>query len=167
MVPYTIPIPAPMLDELEQLAQISTPDGRVVAVFWRRATRQAVCVYNRCWYIQSDQNIINAIAQIIGYEKPIDMLAMDELVIFETAGQGIVADSDLIKNFRECEWSDYASDRMVFQCRIYEKNDMFSSSNNDYTLADPLPVNHHVTQPPILSTVSECSCCECGTNSKN
>lgn len=120
---YTISIPAPILPgELEQLAQIQVPGGKLVVVYWMRSTRQAVCNYDGKWYIQSDQNIMSAIAQLIKFNKNIELLTMDGLFIFETRGHGYAAEDEFVQAFRDCEWSDYASDCLVFQCVIREKN---------------------------------------------
>lgn len=187
IAPYTIPIPEPVIPGgMEQLAQIIVPSGRVLAVYWRRSTRQAVCDYDGRWFIQSDQNIMNGVARIIGYEKPIDTLAMDGLFIFETVGHGFAADDDLVKNFRECEWSDYASDRMAFQCRLYVKNTESQPSRNienvitDNIVRKPfwsktpvhqvdknlLDKNRIVATPPVLTRATECCCSGCGKYTK-
>ncbi len=172
MTPYTIPIPEPVLPgNMEQLAQITVPDGQILQVLWMRKTRQAVSKYAGRWYIQSDQNIMTAIAQIIGYKKTVDMLAMNDLVVFEIAGRGYDADNDLIESFRGCDWSDYASDKMVFQCTISEKNAHTPLSNKNRIVTNPIRDNVITdyqrniidkNRVPILKQSFECSCSGCG-----
>lgn len=118
---YTIPIPEPVLPgDLEQLAQIVVPDNKLLVVYWMRGERQAVCNYENEWYIQSDQNILTGIARVIKYEKSVNKLQVDDLNVIEIVGQGYPANADMVHDFRECEWSDYASDRIAFQCTIRE-----------------------------------------------
>jgi hypothetical protein len=182
---YTISIPAPVLPgELERLAQIHVPGNKLLVVYWMRSTRQAVCSYNGKWYIQSDQNIMTGIAHLIKYENPIYLLTMNDLFIFETPGHGFAADDDLIRNFRECEWSDYGSDRLVFHCVIREKNvaeknvveknaeeksamDKLSADieyNN--SIKNSIPDNVIPSAPvsvpvPVLTRATECCCTGC------
>jgi hypothetical protein len=124
MTTYTIPIPEPRIPgNLKQLAQITVPGGGIIQTFWMRETRQVVIEYAGRWFIQSDQNILSGVAQIIGYTKPVDLLVMTNLVVFEIVGdEGYKADKELQDNFRDCDWSDYATDLMAFQCNISEKN---------------------------------------------
>lgn len=145
---YTIPIPEPVLPgDLEQLAQIRLPNNTYLCVYWMRNERQAVCNYENEWYIQSDQNILTGIARVIKYDKCIDQLQVDDLTVVEVAGQGYRANADMVHDFRECEWSDYACDRIAFQCTIREE-----------------PATPFVTTPPVLST-SKCTCiCNDGCN---
>jgi hypothetical protein len=183
---YTVSIPAPVLPgELEQLAQINVPGNKLLVVYWMRSTRQAVCSYDGKWYIQSDQNMMTGIAHLIKYENPIYLLTMDDLFIFETPGHGFAADDDLIRNFRECEWSDYGSDRLAFNCVIREKNieknamDKLAADiaynnsikniipNNKAIQSTPAPVPVPV---PVLTRATECCCTGCkvvDNNNKN
>lgn len=174
---YTVSIPAPILPgELEQLARIIVPGDKQIEVYWMRSTRQAVCSYGGKWYIQSDQNIVTGIAHIIKYENPIYLLTMDDLFIFETPGHGFAADDDLIRNFRECEWSDYGSDRLAFQCVIREKNieknamDKLSADieyNNSIKNSIPDNVIRSTPVPPVLTRAMECCCTGCKVVDKN
>lgn len=173
---YTISIPAPIIPgELEQLAQIQVPGNKFVVVYWMRSTRQAVCNYDDKWYIQSDQNIMTAVARLIKFEKNIELLTMDGLFTFETRGHGRAADDDLMNGFRDCEWSDYASDRLVFQCVIREKNlvekntidhrtaDMERNNRIKYNLETKNKENliRSSPTPPVLTRATECCCTGC------
>ena len=175
--PYTVSIPEPVLPgDLEQLAQISVPGNKLLVVYWMRSTRQAVSSYDGKWYIQSDQNMLSAIGRIIKYEHPIDLLTMDGLFVFETPGHGFAADDDMIRNFRDCEWSDYASDRMAFQCNIREKNLVEKNTIEDQTnvrnieniirSAPAAPVAPTTPAPvvPVLTRATECCCTGCHKN---
>lgn len=168
---YTISIPPPVLPgDLEQLAQIQVPGNKLVAVYWMRSTRQAVCNYDGKWFIQSDQNIMTAVARLIKYEKDIDLLTMDGLFTFETPGHGFAADDELVQNFRDCEWSDYASDRIAFQCTIreknlVEKNTIDPKNQIKYDLEaknkENLIRSAHTPAPPVLTRATECCCTGC------
>lgn len=138
---YTISIPAPVLPgDLEQLAQIRVPGNKVLCVYWMRSARQAICNYEDEWYVQSDQNILTGIARAIKYEKSVDQLAVDDLIVFESTDRGYSANPDMVHDFRECEWSDYACDRIAFQCTIRES-----------------PASS-VPPVPVLNTSSTCEC---------
>lgn len=189
---YTISIPAPVLPgELEQLAQIQVPGGKLVVAYWMRSTRQAVCSYDNNWYIQSDQNIMTAISQLI--KKNIELLTMDGLFIFETRGHGHAAEDEFVQAFRDCEWSDYASDRIVFQCVIGEKNNNNVATNKitmnkiatknkiddiniitknteeivqnnqiKYSIPEKTYVDNRIrASPPVLMRATECCCTGC------
>lgn len=178
---YTISIPAPMLPgELEHFAQIQVPGNKQIVVYWMRSTRQAVCSYDGKWYIQSDQNMMTAIARLITYENPINRLTMDGLFIFETPGHGRAAHDDMVRDFRDCEWSDYASDRMVFQCVIREKSllemnvvdvidtraaDMAQNNYRKYNIPYEETKNRAAPAPvPVLTRATECCCTGCHNN---
>lgn len=163
-IPHTIPIPEPVLPgQLEQLSQIHVHLGneiKIIAVYWMRSTHQAVCNFDGKWYIQSDQNIMNGIARIIKYEKNIELLTMDDLFVFETPGHGHAADDQLVNDFRNCEWSDYASDRLVFQCVIRERStdpEIKNKVHNNHIKYDLefQTSNNMIPLPPGIT----CYCC--------
>lgn len=168
---YTIPIPDPVMPgQLEQLAQIQVPTNNegmddTVAVYWMRSSRQAICNYAGKWYSQSDQNIITGIANIIQYGKNIELLTVDDLFIFETPGHGRVADDDMVNDFRNCDWSDYASDRIAFQCVLREKTAVAAAMTTaTATVTDDIERNKNesnVTNIIYPNTGKECCCIAC------
>lgn len=153
---FTHRIPSPAIEELQRLATIITPDDSILHVYWMRSTRQAVCKYRHEWYIQSDQNILQGIGQVIKYNKNTDLLHVKDLFIFEFPGHGYAADNGLVRDFAKCDWSDYASDKIVFECTIVELNvkNMSNMLNNAFNRVHKLE-NRIVDRQPVLLRVSE------------
>jgi hypothetical protein len=156
MLPYTIRIPTPNLAELESLATIITPDDSVLRVYWMRSTRNVICKYKHKWYIQSDQNILQGIGTLIQYNKNTDLLYFKDLFIFEKRGHGYAADMQLLRDFRKCEWSDYASDKIVFECTIMELRIPVGNINNALNTLNKIENSIVDRRPPVLLRVREC-----------
>jgi len=132
---YSVSIPKPSSslfrqDRLQQIAQISTPQG-VVDVLWRHGTiRQVVLSYKDHWFIQPDGNIARSIGAIFGWNSR-PGVDVSNLFVFQPSvakgecayRHGKVADDELLHNLTSCDWSDYALDRMVFQADIKPRID--------------------------------------------
>jgi hypothetical protein len=163
MLPITVPIPEPVRPgSLEQLAQIIVPGNKILEVYWMRSARQAICGYDGQWFVQTDQNILNGIVRAIKYEKDIDNLVMENLFIFENPVHGLAASDDMAEDFRECEWSDYGSDRISFHCTIREKNLATTASPTQGSSELPdTTVQANKQAPPVLARVTECCCTGC------
>ena len=114
---YTIPIPEPRhISDLQQLAQITTPDG-VVDVHWIKATSQVVLHFDEKWHIQPNGRIDESIGNYFGYDV-LDM-KVSKMFIFDRDFQnGKLAPEEMEKQLLGCEWSDYALDKMVFQVKL-------------------------------------------------
>ena len=112
-----ISIPVPDNEGIEQLAQISTPDG-LICVYWVRDTKQAVFEYGDKWYIQDDTYIIDAVSEILGINdsaitvKNLIVGNMHDPTSFNYADDVM---SDAIYN---CKWSDYTCDYMIMQADV-------------------------------------------------
>ena len=114
---YCVPIPRPSLGaELQQLAQITTPDG-VVDVQWMKQTSQVILRIDNEWYIQPNGRIDESISTLMAY-NPLDMRASGLFLFDRTYAHGVSAAEDLEEKLLECEWSDYAHDKMVFQAKL-------------------------------------------------
>jgi hypothetical protein len=113
---YSIPIPQPSLEELQQLAQLSTPEG-IFAVSWMPKTEQVVIQHGKDWYIQPNARIDEALSTLIGCST-YDLHAGGLFLFDRDYRNGKVADESMEQGLLECEWSDYAHDKMVFQATI-------------------------------------------------
>ncbi len=114
---YSIPIPAPSMDDLEQLAQFSTPDG-VLCVYWKRETQQAILEFNDHYYVQNDQYITDALAEILNIREP-TIVVKDLRVgnMFEVDKLDY-ADSEMVQSIYNCKWSDYTCDYLIMQADL-------------------------------------------------
>lgn len=114
---YSVRIPEPVFPgELEQLAQFDTPDG-IVCAYWHRPTKQVVLERNGEFTIQPDGNVVESIAELLSVRKA-SLINMTELFFFEKPGHGKLQDIATHSAFYECEWSDYACDRIAIQARL-------------------------------------------------
>ncbi len=138
---YSISIPRPSSshfrqDRLQQLAQISTPDG-VVDVLWRHGSiRQVVLSYKDHWFIQPDANIARSIGAIFGWNMRPGVDVSNLFVFQPNAARnecsyrhGKAGDDELLANLTQCDWSDYALDRMVFQADMKPRIDFEHLAN--------------------------------------
>ena len=113
---YSIPIPEPVLGDCQQLAQFATPEG-VFAVSWMAKTEQVVIQHGEDWYIQPNGRIDEALCALIGC-RTYDLRAGGLFLFDRDYRNGKAADEDMEQGLLECEWSDYAHDKMVFQANI-------------------------------------------------
>jgi hypothetical protein len=114
---YCVPIPPPALNaDLQQLAQITTPDG-VVDVQWMKKTSQVILRIDDDWYIQPNGRIAESIGTLMAYD-PLDMRASGLFLFDRTYACGVSAAEELEDQLLGCEWSDYAHDKMVFQAKL-------------------------------------------------
>ena len=119
---YSIRIPTPLTDA-QQIAQIIVGDD-LIYTYWLRETRQVlVHVYNTdTWYIQPDAKIVKSLATILECDE--NNIETDDLFLFEKQGHGKPATAQEAWDFYECEWSDYASDKIGIQFTVDECYDM-------------------------------------------
>ena len=119
---YSIPIPTPSMDDLEKLAQFSIPDG-VVCVYWKRETQQAIIELNDAYFVQNDQYITDALAEILNIRES-TIVVKDLRVgnIFEL-GKLDYADSEMVQSIYKCKWSDYTCDYLVMQADLHFQHD--------------------------------------------
>ena len=114
---YSIPIPEPSANKnLQQLAQFVTPEG-VFDVSWLPQTEQVVIRHGDDWYIQPNARIEEALSTLIGCST-YDLHAGGLFLFDRDYKNGKAADMDMERGLLDCEWSDYAHDKMVFQVNI-------------------------------------------------
>lgn len=112
---YSNPVPEPAsMYDLQQLAQIKLEDDSVVGVYWLSATREVLIHINdEGWYIQPDGNIVESIGAI--FEEHPDNMRIKDTVVYEPHGHRVPGDNNSHDHISQCEWSDYACDRMLLQ----------------------------------------------------
>ena len=114
---YTIPIPEPRhISDLQQLAKITTPDG-VLDVYWIKKTSQVVIQFDDEWHIQPNGRIAESIGNYLGYDV-LDMKVSGMFLFDRDFKNGKSAPKDMEEKLLDCEWSDYALDKMVFQVKL-------------------------------------------------
>lgn len=114
---YCVPIPEPALGvDLQQVAQITTPDG-VVDVQWMPSSSQVVLRIENEWYIQPNGRIDESIGRLMAYDTN-DMTVSNMVLFDHTYDNGHMAADELEQKVLSCEWSDYAHDKMVFQAKL-------------------------------------------------
>ena len=114
---YTIPIPEPRhISDLQQLAQITTPDG-VVDIHWIKNTSQVVIHFDDEWHIQPNGRIDESIGNYLGYDV-LDMKVSGMFLFDREFNHGKSAPEEMEKQLLGCEWSDYALDKMIFQVKL-------------------------------------------------
>jgi hypothetical protein len=128
---YSISIPEPSYTDMEQLAQILSPAG-VISAWWRRAQRQVVLELNDKWYIQPDGLVTESLGNLLGV--PDYQIVCRGLFFFETPGHGKAVDNETALAFYNCDWSDYASDRISIQFDL-EINSNLTSFNHQIDYA--------------------------------
>lgn len=114
---YTIPIPAPEFNNEGpiQLAQIRHTNGELLVLYWRDETRQVVIQRgNGNWFIQPDASITTSLAALLNCE-PHNIIAND-ITLFDVKPH--LADAETVVAFYDCDWSDYAIDRICIQCSL-------------------------------------------------
>jgi hypothetical protein len=124
MQSYSVPVPTPSFDtdEFQKLASIQYGDSNITA-HWRRSTRQAIVTMpDGSSYLCPDVKIVDSLASILGWDAH-DVI-LDDLFLFELPRHGYAADSVLSNAIYSCEWSDYGSDRILFECTLLRRSDM-------------------------------------------
>ena len=108
---YNISIPSPdIYAQLQFVAKINL-QGKQSAVFWRNATRQVVIRNeNNEWLIQPDGLITASLAALFNVAP--HNIIVKGIFITESPHNVTMANEDATLAFYECEWSDYACDKM-------------------------------------------------------
>jgi len=111
---YSTPIPQPISATVDQLAQIHlTNTDEIISVYWYADTRQIVLNREDDWYIQPNGSVLRSLAALLHCEP--HHLVAESLFFFETPGHGVAVDRQLSLAFYNCEWSDYACDKIAIQ----------------------------------------------------
>ena len=113
---YSIPIPEPVMKDCQQLAQLSTPEG-IFDISWMPKTEQIVIRHGNDWYIQPNGRIDESLSTLICCST-YDLHAGGLFLFDRDYRNGKAADDSMERGLLDCEWSDYAHDKMVFQATI-------------------------------------------------
>jgi len=111
---YNVSIPEPVLnDQLEQLAQIKGPHD-LLEIYWMPKTKQIIAWDGLGWWIQPNGLISHSLAVLMDCREW--SIITEEIHLFDRDYKnGERAPEDMERKFLECEWSDYACDKMRFQ----------------------------------------------------
>jgi len=101
---------------MTQLAQIALPKGAMLDIEWNSATQSIVYPYHGYTVSRSDETIGSTLAKHL--KLPESELVVEDLCYYEYAGVAVPAPEEMRKGLLGCNWSDYANDNMIFQCRI-------------------------------------------------
>ena len=104
----------PRFYTIQQVAQIQTDRG-ILAVDWLQESRKIVCRFQNQIYEGQNEEIGATLAYLLG---PVATLVPSELKIFE-GGEMTYGTPKMLADLFGCEWSDYAYDRLSFQCSVY------------------------------------------------
>jgi hypothetical protein len=107
----------PRLYTIQQVAQIQTDRG-VLTVDWLQESRKIVCQFQNQIYEGQNEEIGATLAHLLG---PLNTLVPSELRIFE-GKEMTYGTPKMLADLFGCEWSDYAYDRLRFQCSVYNTN---------------------------------------------
>jgi len=102
-----------------QLAQIQTAHGLLV-VDWIPEGRQIACHFEGRHWIGPDETIGTTLESFLGRNQT--YLVPSELRIFDSPGKFTYGTDKELKDLFGCEWSDYACDKLAFQCAVYDAN---------------------------------------------
>jgi hypothetical protein len=102
-----------------QLAQIQTDHG-LLTVDWIPEGRRIACHFEGRNWIGQDETIGTTLEVFLGKNQT--FLIPSELKIFDTPGKFTYATEKELKDLFKCEWSDYACDKLAFQCYVFDVN---------------------------------------------
>ena len=105
--------------QAHQLAQIQTDYG-VLAIDWIPEGRQIACHFEGRHWIGQDESIGSTLEVFLGKNQT--LLVPSELKIYDSPGKFTYGTEKELQDLFRCEWSDYACDRLLFQCSVYEVN---------------------------------------------
>jgi len=100
----------------KHLAQINTGEG-VIEISWIARRKEILCKYQGRYYRGQNEQIGTTVATLMNCSS--DVLVPSELKVYE-GGTGYEYGTERqLKDLLECEWSDYAYDKMAFQCYMF------------------------------------------------
>jgi len=109
----------PVEFQSQQLAQIQTDHG-VLSVDWIPEGRRIICHFEGRDWIGQDNTIGNTLEIFLGKNQT--LFIPSDLKIYEGPGNFSYGTEKELKDLFGCEWSDYACDKLLFQCSVYEIN---------------------------------------------
>jgi len=98
------------------IANIDTPSGPLL-VNWIPRRKEILCSYGGRFYRGQNESIGATIATLL--ECSVNVLVPSDLKVSESRGVFVVSTEKQLSDLLECEWSDYACDKMAFTCYMY------------------------------------------------
>jgi len=102
--------------ESEQLAQITTAEGNLI-VDWIPSSKETLLMYKSEVWKGQNEEIGITLARLL--HVPQERLVPSDLRIFESHSAPVQGTEKMLSDLLTCEWSDYACDKMAFQCHLY------------------------------------------------
>ena len=145
---YSVPIPEPKILE-QKLARIHIGGQGLIEVFWRYTTQQAILhitsesslvdpeleAETQYWFVQTDGNIMKSLSKFLPYGYY--QLLAEEISVFEdqTLSKSTAADTTLEFDIYNCDWSDFACDKLVLDMRITGNTEITSELDRIFYLS--------------------------------
>jgi len=104
----------------EQLAQITTDRGLLV-VEWLSETKEILVSFQSRYFRGQNEEIGQTLASLLNRGQ--DTLVPSELKIFDMPGKFQYGTNKELQDLFHCEWSDYACDKLAFQCHVIATSD--------------------------------------------
>jgi len=101
--------------EFEQLAQITTTEGTLI-VDWIPSSKETLVTYRGQVWKGQNEEIGSTLARLLEVDRV--RLVPSDLRIFESHSPSVQGTQKMLKDLLDCEWSDYACDKMAFQCHV-------------------------------------------------
>ena len=121
----TFPISAP-IQPLRKIAMITHKNKPGLSVYWDDNSRYVYFhvtsnAFKRKgfrdeWYFQEDGNICDSLADFV-HEIPTEMY-FTNIFLFRKPGHGKAADDQLMFDIYDCDWSDFACDRLSLEFNV-------------------------------------------------
>ena len=147
---YSISIPEPKILE-QKLARIHVGEQGVIEVFWRYNTQQAIFhitneaslvdpeleAETQYWFVQTDGNIMKSLSKFLPHRYY--QLLAEEIFVFEdqtlSAENGKLADKKLESDIYNCDWSDFACDKLVLYMTLIANTEILSELDRTFYLS--------------------------------
>jgi hypothetical protein len=119
-----IRIPKPAETEFTAMYALGTftfTNNSHIRLYWWNITRSVVITTGNDWYIQKDGLIVDTLAHFLEAER--SHVRVDNHFLFNNGcyTNGRTAPHDIVQTFLECEWSDFACDKMVICGNVCKK----------------------------------------------
>jgi hypothetical protein len=113
---YSINVPS--TTDIRQVATMLVSGHEApLNVFWAARNRQVIICWRDACIVQPDALITESLAAVLSCMP--SQIRAEELFLFEIPKHGKRMSDEDADAFYDCEWSDYASDRMIIQCNLF------------------------------------------------
>lgn len=113
----------PDMTSLDKLARITFWNKSFLEVFWNPVTHQIFFAnrnqHHSKWFAQDeDSKIIDSLCQFLQVVKTHQVVADSFMVFDQSERHGKVYATDSLLHIYDCDWSDFACDRLVFHLNV-------------------------------------------------